>query len=476
MPLYPRRTTSTPTVISFPVADGTSFLNGILPSVYKQGSSFTTLQNVYNSIGSAGGFAPLGIASAPGLITTNPILANKGPLRSQMPTTQDYNNISPRSCMIQDALTFDADNQTAVWESAAWNGYGWFWIPSGGHRTGYRNDMYLVRIADPMMVVRLYNTSPILAAIKRDNILPNPAGVGNQCLVPPSFWAQYPSDGLTGFPEWGPQGAHHYDGMQFDPTTEKILWGGDTPLECLNPTAYGSLVQTRVVLSVFDVNASTPKSAWSRVVPTNWAGSTSIFGMVDQGNGWYEFSGYYGAGGGGKRYRYNPSTNQMTDVGPFISSGAVDFGHTARDAATGKVYETRAAGLASRLIELGGSLNVNLGLYEGDPYSDNSAEPIIVNGKAYYFGVGAAASVSDPTRSVPLGVARVNLSTGARDLITNGPSVPLVVGGGSACSQGLDINGLHGRVGYVPSVGAFVLLLSALHDVYVFRPPASWGP
>jgi hypothetical protein len=105
--------------------------------------------------------------------------------------------------------------------------------------------------------------------------------------------------------------------------------------------------------------------------------------------------------------------------------------------------------------------------YSAATYQDNHCTPIIRNSKAYVFQeaapiVGGQALV---------GVTEINLTTGATKSFQDGTVFSLPAG--ETDTQGF--NGLWGRCAWVPEAGCFVVMLSPHRDVWVFRPPSSWG-
>lgn len=423
---------------------------------YRGAETFTTLQGVFNGISSTGGWAQL-----PG---TN--------VQTVVPTNGAIDAIAPNGVMRQD----EQGNFIRIWGGACWNGYGWFFVVPGGHFAGYRNDTYSVRLADPVGVERMHMPSPLAAVYRRDNsILQDPV----------TQWPSVTESNASSLTEWGPRGTHQYSGMVWDPATQKMFFGGDSQIHCTNPSAIGSTAQVQFSVYIFDPYAATPKQAWRRISVTGNHPKAHATGVLNNGNGTVSFR----AGNFGEApsvtYTIDLTSGAITAGSTFASPTADAFKawrHVARDPNTASTYELsaqtwdanasnfavwRTSGGLTKVADLPANCWV------GTPYQDEQSALVIHNGKAYccfQTGPGSSSGDSDTNATVQLGVHQVNLSTGAVQSFTS-PSLPAP----DTLYAGTSLNGLHGRFSFVPQVGAFVVMLSARDNVWVFRPPASWS-
>ena len=438
--------TSTPTILTVAAPDGTKW-DGGSGAAYKGSGTFKTLQAVYDSIPTGGGWAQIPNTT----------------LSSAFPTASQIDAISPPSVLRQNHWP----DQWMVWASAAFNGYGWFAVSPGGHYAGYMNDTYILRVADPVGPVRMHMPAPIRAAWSRTTGL----------LLDPATWAGQAVESLSAAPEWGPTGCHQYSGMYWCAASEKMVFGGDAQVYVTNPDAIGSAVNYTQALYVFDPYAATPKSAWHRLtVPAQGAVYKEGFGMMDNGDGSVSFRNL-----GPERWTVNMTTLAVTAGVPGISPAAdyyLAWRHVARDAKTGKTYELHKPNLNGVDVDAASLYETTSGAYvkvanlpaswvTGALYQDQQSKIELVNGKAYVIAQTAPGSAG----TITLGVHQIDLTTGAVQSFTASPTMTIPEG----MNQGTDIAGIHGRFGYVPQVGCFVTFPSARSNVWVFRPPSNWA-
>lgn len=415
-------------------------------SAYRGSATFTTLQGVVNGIASTGGWAQLPNTT----------------LSTVFPTAAQIDAIAPVSVLRQPQWP----NNVTIWGSAAFNGFGWFYTTPGGHFAGYTNDTYLVRLADPVAVVRMHMPAPLAAVARRDT------GV----IVARGDWAGLSVSNVNSYTEWGPRGCHQYSGAIWLPSLQKMVFGGDAQTYCTNPAAVGSSVQTGTAIYVFDPYASTPKSAWARVPAA--VGGNSLLGFIDNGDGTVSFRVF----GSTQRYTLNVA-NRTIASGARTPSPMADaytgWRHVVRDPANGRTYELHetnigANGTTEALYETTSGSYVKVAdlpaswwVNPDEPYRDTQTRIEIVNGRAYICGQIAAGTAT----TVQLGVHQIDLTTKAVRSFTASPTMTVPEG----LYQSKSLNGIHGRFGYVPQAGCFVVMLSARANVWVFRPPAAWA-
>lgn len=461
MPVYPRRVLSTATLVGISVNDGTSWVTS--PSGYKGDQTFNALTAVLTGLSSGGGWSTLPNTT----------------LRTVYKTAAQLDAIAPSGVYRQDQLTADQNRQFNVWQSAAWNGFGFFYQAAGGHTTGYIHDLLMLRVADPVGVFRLYEPQPPVAVFRNNASAINPAGVGPNCYIPQVNWGDYPTGNAKPLFEWGARAEHQYMGWMWDATRELLVAGGDQQA-CTSDTTYtpGAAVTFRASVNIFNPYASTPKQSWTRVLaPASYAPNLRTFiGGVQNSNGTFSFrsvaSEYFTA-------TVDPVGNTIvtpSGVTAYPNNGS--FGSMFRDPATNKYYEI----ISSSYLNTTGSLwnrtdgvkVCDLPCYlgaSGGNFDDNHPAGVIRNGYLFLFGHPSACT--SPADVAPLAAWRVNLATGAIDTFNDGTTVS----GAGVNQNSLTLNGFHGRVGFVSasSPPCFVLQVSPKHDVYVFRPPASWG-
>lgn len=460
MALYPRRVTSTATTIQVTANDGTIWTyqnsnpaiaaKGISPAAYKGDQTFTQLQGVVNNILPSGGWSSLSVATV-GVSTA---------VRNVYPTTAQVDAIAPRPALRQDSLTYDGDGQYNVWQSAAWNGYGFWQIPAGGHSTGFRNELYLLRVANPIGVYRIHDSAPRQAAKEYTT------GI----IAAPATWGSYPYNGLKAPPEWGPAVGHEYSSVKWDSAREVLIYGGDEHYIFNNPVVGQVAVETPSIWT-FNPYASTPKSAWTRyTVPSRYSG---FLGVVDNSDGTYAFR----TPNTSERFTLNLSTGSIITGAP--SGGPSEYRWFAtcfRDPATNYYYETSNENNASLqqiyLIRLNGPafapLLIDLFCTNVTNYMDFDPGFVVINSKAYAFGFSGPGNSS--TGTIGLKVARVDLTTRAIDYFNDGTTVTTP---GESFPYGT-MDGVWGRCAYVPQAGCFVYQHSPKNDILVFRPPSTW--
>ena len=428
----------------------TSVWDGGNGAAYKGDQTFTALQAVYDGIASTGGWAQLA--------NTN--------IQDVVPTNAQLDAISPNPVMRQG----EQDIHITIWGSACFNGFGFFYVIPGGHFAGYRNDTYSVRLADPVAAIRMHMPSPIASVYGRAG---HPTNAGT--LIDPSLWASQDETLIVSTPAWGPRGCHQYASMVWDATTEQMVMAGDNQSYDRNIQTIGSAPDAFPVVYVFDPYAPTPRSAWTRL-RTNGTQLNLLAGM-NNGDGTCTFRGNPNSA---ERFTVNLTTRNVTS-GAVLQSPVADqyytWRHCARDPANNKTYELHsqtwgADGLTAALWETTTGTpvkvaNLPASWWSNSEFQDGQSTIVIVNSKAYVCQQTQAGS----TNTVQLGVHQINLSTGAVASFTTSPDMPTPDG----LYSNISLNGLHGRFAYVSQVGAFVVLLSARDDVWVFRPPASWS-
>jgi hypothetical protein len=450
--------------------DGTTWVYN--PNQYKGNQTFTTVSNTAATISPAGGWKYLGEELGAGQPSTK--------LRDVYKTSQYLDQqVAPQGIYRQDQLTADANNQFNVWQTAAWNGYGFFYQSAGGHLTGYVQDLLMLRVADPVGVYRLYEPQPPTAVVRKAGASPNPAGVGDNCYIGSSFWSQYPTGTATPLFSWGPHPEHHYMGMVWDAANEKLVVGTDQQV-CTTDTVFtqGVLANFRASVNVFNPYAATPKQAWTRILaPSTYAPSKRTFiGGVQNADGTVAFrsvaSDYFTA---------KVDANAGTMVSPAGVTGYPNngsFGSMFRDPATNIYYEITSSSYLNTTGSLwnrtSGAKVCDLPCYlgaSGANYDDNHPAGLIIGGYLYLFGHPSAGNSG--TDTAPLAAWRVNLSTGAIDTFNDG----FTVTGGGVNDTSLTMNGFHGRIGYISTATpkCFVLQVSPMHNALVFRPPTGWG-
>lgn len=417
-------------------------------TAYKGNETFNALQAVYNGISSSGGWAQLSNTTA----------------STVFPTSGEIDAIAPTSVLRQPTWP----NNIRIWGSAAWNGYGFYFTAAGGHFSGYTNDTYLVRLADPVGVFRMHMPAPIEGVYRRDT------GI----VQAPAAWAALAVSNVSSSTAWGPRGCHQYSGVVFDPHTQKYIFGGDSQFYQTNPTSYGASATISPSLYVMDPFAATPQKAWTRITVPDAATYGHFSGFHLNSNGTMSFR---GLDGGGNRYTLNLATMKVAEATP--PHGTIPMAdqfqawrHCARDTSNNKTYELSQGntlgaypGVGQALYETTSGSYVKVADLPSSSYgtgdNDDQSDIVIVNSKAYIIKQAAAAS----SNTVTVTVYQVNLSTGAVNSYTSTAlSAPDL-------DSDTTLNGIHGRWSYVPQVGGFVCLLSARTNAYVFRPPESWG-
>lgn len=442
---------------AWPRYGDTSVWDGGTGASYKGSGTFNTLTSIYNSISSTGGWAQVPNTT----------------LSTATPSNAAIDAIAPNAVLRQG----EQDNFHMIWSSAAWNGYGWFYVVAGGHFAGYRNDTYIIRLSDPVGVVRMHMPSPIEAVWGRPG---HPTHDG--LIIPPSDWGSpVQNDSNTSSATvWGPRGCHQYSGMIWVPELKKMVVGLDSNVYVTNPTAYNSAVQIQSAVYVFDPYAPTPARAWRRFKDLDTNSAMGALGMVDNGNGTVSFRGYGGA----------VPTRTVDVLRGNVVSGTVygsprpetysPWRHVVRDKVTGKSYETHeqtigSGGSQDALYETtSGSyvkitnLPTSYWVNPGEPYRDNQSSILLNDNKAYVINQSGPGPTSS---TVTLAIQQVDLSTNA--VTTSGLSPTITIPEG--LYQNTSLNGIHGRFGFVPEVGCFVVQPTARGNIWMYRPPASWG-
>jgi hypothetical protein len=445
--IYPRRITSSATNVTVYSTDGTIWATpgGVTPgSIYKGNETFTALTAVRDSISSSGGWSQLPNTIMYTAAMSNAELSAVGPL-SQLKGVQ-------------------YPNQWFSWGSAAFNGYGFFFGAVGNHSAGNVSDFYMMRLADPVGVIRMQNCPPTAAIAYGTGSVAT--RFPDSYLVPRADWTSLRSEEVKWlFPEFGPKVTHNYTSFKFDPVSEKILFGGSNTVRCLNPMEEGSIAVTDVGYWMMDINAPTPKSAWTHNFVTS--GTGGIYSAVDNGDNTFSFrfSTQYST----PRYTINTVTGAVTSgvhKGP-TADGLFTWRPTFRDPATDKYYEihrktisTIEAGNYSAIYDVsGGSLlqankvaDIPIPQF-GDQYQDAQGCVVVVNGYAYCW-------VATST------VARINLATGASETYTDSTTITRAQ---------VSWAGIWDWWAYVPQAGCFVGVSSDRVNAYVFRPPSTWG-
>jgi hypothetical protein len=469
MALYPRRVTSTSTQISVVTNDGTTFVTH--PNTYKGNQTFGTLQNTASTISSAGGWKYLGEELGAGQPSTK--------LRDIYKTTSYLDdNVAPSGIYRQGQLTLDSEGQYNVWQSAAWNGYGFWYQAAGGHSTGYINDLLMLRVADPVGVHRIYEPAPP-SALLRNNVLPNPSGVGAGCYIDPSWWSQYPTGTAAPMFDWGPHPEHQYMGWMWDSVRELLIVGGDAQTVVTDATyTHGALATRATALHAFNPNALTPRQAWTRyIAPQAYAPFNRNFGGgVQNADGTWAFRAF---GQDTQTCKFDSAGGTIvTPSGVAGYPGIGSFASMFRDPATNKYYEIYTGNYNLTTVALwnrtDGVKVCDLPHFPGAAgynYDDNAPGAVIVNG--YMFILGHPSAGNFGAQTIQLAAWRINLATGAIDTFSDG----FTISGTGVVKDNLTMNGFHGRIGYISATTpkCFVLQVSPKLNALVFRPPASWG-
>lgn len=454
MPLYPRRVQSTATQVTVTTNDGTIWLyqdsdpvraaKGVNPAQYKGNQTFNTLTSIRNGIASTGGWAQV-----PGTTMITVVLSNA-----------EADAIAPRA--VGRGNTYP-DQFTTVWGSGAWNGYGFFVGAVGGHYAGWFNEFYLLRVADPVGVWRLYDPSPIGAVPDQTTKL----------LTDPTTWQSLNTSQVSqAIPVWGPRSTHTYDSVVWDEASQRLILGGSNQNSCLNPSQIGQLGQYEHNIWTMDVNAPTPKSAWVRtrvggIPEVGDDGAGGIFAIVPRGNGTYNLR-----TAANSRFNFSPATRQLTAYtsgGPSADQYAY-WRNGFRDASTGKTYEFHRADKGNPYSNppyrqgifesTSGSLGPLIAQLPSPAFiniidADWGPGGVAMNGYAYCWDGNAT-------------VARVNLTTGAVDTYTDGTNV-------YRNQFVTPWNGTYGRWAWCPQASCFVGMCNERDNIWVFRPPAAWG-
>lgn len=412
---------SRPTRVSVSQADGTRWLEGQGTGWDRGG--FTTLEGVVRGIdGTTGGWATL-----PGTRLA-PVLLTQAQARAISPYT--WGN-------------YGSTAHIDVWGGAAFNGRSFLLGSGGGHFSYFGNELYRVRVTDAPKAVRLYDPAPV-------------SKVEDPAAYPNTFCAN----------EWGPVGCHHYDQWCWDPSRPSEYW-----MSGANCRSFTTDWDHR--LWRFDLDAPTPKQAW-RSISLTAAGKAAVSGATlfigpdgrpryQQGghpSDWWDrvidpealqlsaASGYPGPGWG---YAWFDQPNVLRlDATTYVAPHRYPF--TAP-------YGSRAM----QLVKKQGSDTVTP-LWAPMPAWFNRSPDFDLQG-------GLA---TDGRRIVIWGGRgeAACFDTVTAQAVEYAPSAMAAQPPGG--TPGND-NGIWGRWGYVPEVRAFVGLVRADQDVWVFRPPAAWG-
>lgn len=399
-------------------ADDTVWLGG--QGGWDEGD-FSVLDAVVRSIDPAGGWAPLPNTRLADVLLTQ--------ARAQ--------EISPYIWGTQGSSAI-----VEVWGGAAFNGRSFLLGSGGGHFSYFGNELYRIRLTGTPQAIRMYDPPPV-------------SYVADPAMFPSTFCAN----------PWGPVGCHHYDQWRWDPSHPNEYWMSGANCNSWN----GAILDGRIWR--FDVDAPTPRAAWSHISLTERYGHPARDGACL----------FIGPDG---RLRYHqgghPSDwwDQVVDRETMSLSPAAGFPSPGwagswydqplvhrLDASTyfaPQRYPSDApyGSPAMQLLKKAGS---------DTPESVWAPMPAWFNTSADFDRLGGVAN--DGRRIVIWNgggpVAVLDTATNLSQEFTPTGSAPVPTTGSG--------NGVWGRWAYVPEVRAFVGLSRAEEDLWVFRPPASWG-
>jgi hypothetical protein len=375
------------------------------------------------------------------------------------------------------------------------NGHAFFCGVNGGHQAWYGNDLYMVRVADPVGAYRVHDPAPPGAATGAGFTGPSsgfayPAGVSTLLARVDWYTSSAYAAAIRPIGEWGPMTQHNYSGWGWDPINEQIVFTGDAQINIRNMSAELQPAISDGVIWTFDINAATPKQAW---------GTPHVFHPNEIGTGYTEgfkagYSvvrnadntfGFRSSGDSLTVRTLNPATGAITTGRAVGAGGPVPSRYgpwpdTVRDPITNKYYEVGGpdvydtvvggyrtnfrlwecvnGGYQSRFHWLGTPMNP--GLLVNDAVwnkvrTDASPGMVVRNGIAYCW-VGTNQ------------VLRVDTNAGTYTKYIGTENVQHDLDGGV-------FNGVYGRWAYHEATGVFVGLSTTEQDVWVFRPPSSWG-
>lgn len=398
--------------------DGTTWLGG-------QGNwdngPYTTLQGVVNGINpTTGGWAPLPNTRLDAVLLTQ--------AQAQAISPYIWGNYGSKA-------------HIDVWGGAAFNGKSFLLGSGGGHFSYFGNELYRIRITDPPAAIRMYDP-------------PAPSQLSDPANYPNTFAAN----------PWGPVGCHHYDMWRWDPSNPNEYWMSGANCNSYNGSWDGRIWR-------FDVNAATPKSAWSPISLTQGYGKAAVSGAtlfigpdgrmryhqgghpsdwwdqtIDRANMTLSASAGFPSPSWGQAWNDQPRIHRL-DASTYFCPQRNPFGAG---------YGTTQM----QLLKKAGN---------DTPVSVWAPMPAWFNGSQDFDRQGGMAN--DGRRIVIWGAQG---DVACFDTVTN-TAQTYVPSGTVPTRQPGNYNGVWGRWAYVPQVNAFVGISRCEENVWVFRPPGAWN-
>jgi len=329
-----------------------------------------------------------------------------------------------------------------VWGGAAFNGKSFLLGSGGGHFSYFGNELYRIRITDPPAALRMYDP-------------PAPSKLLNPADYPNTFVAN----------PWGPVGCHQYDMWRWDPANPNEYWMSGANCNSFENGAWDGRIWK------FNVNASTPKAAWTPISLTQTYGRSAVSGASI-------FVGPNGA----MRYHQGGHPADWWDQ-------TIDRANMTLSPSTG--YPSANWGFAwydqPRVHRLDSSTYFSPQRYPFTaPYGTSQMQLMKKAGNDTPVSVWAPmpawfnhsqdfdsqAGMANDGRRIVIWGAQGDVA--CFDTVTN--SVQTYVPSGTVPTRPAgSYNGVYGRWAYVPEVKAFVGISRVEENVWVFRPPSAWN-
>jgi len=399
-------------------ADGTTWLGG--QGNWDNGGD-TTLQGIVNGINpTTGGWAPLPNTRLADVLLTQ--------AQAQAISPYIWGN-------------YGSTAHVDVWGGAAFNGKSFLLGSGGGHFSYFGNEIYRIRITDPPGAVRMYDP-------------PAPSHLEDPSVYPSTFVAN----------PWGPVGSHRYDQWRWDPAHPNEYWMSGANCNSWNGSWDGRLWK-------FDVDASTPKSAWSPISLTQTYGkyardAASIFVGPDGSMRYHQ--------GGHPSDWWDQTIDRVTmTLSPSTGFPSPSWGQAWYDQPRIHRLDSATYFAPSRypVNASYGTSQMQLMKKAGNdtPVPVWAPMPAWFNGSADFDGQGGMAN--DGRRIVIWGSQG---DVACFDTVTNSAQA-YVPSGTVPTRQPGNYNGVYGRWAYVPEAKAFVGISRSEENVWVFRPPSAWN-